>query len=97
MQMYRGKEVTQSLALEKETATWMIDRDILRTITKEGVEKVIVFVKDTGDYYVSSLALWLDKKIAKDIPVARFGECRHLGVHWMKKGTVYSTLTLQRL
>jgi hypothetical protein len=97
MQMFRGKEYSQSLALEKETATWMIDLEVLRHIAKVGVEVVVVFVKDTADYYVSPLSLWLDKKLAKDIPVARFGECRHLGIHLMSKGTVYSALTLQRL
>lgn len=97
MQMYRGKEYSQSLALEKETATWMIDKDILRTLVKRGVQKIIVFVKDTADYYVSPIELWLDPKVAKDIPVARYGDCRHLGIHLMSKGTVYSALTLQRL
>lgn len=95
--MYRGgEEFKQSDALEKETATWMIDNDVLRKIAKDGVKKIIVFVQDTGDFYASSIELWLDRKIAKDVPTPRFGECRHLGIHLMKKMTKYSALTLQR-
>jgi hypothetical protein len=95
MQMYRGKEYCQTDALQKETATWMIDKEVLRVIRKEGVAHLLFFVKDVGDLYATTLDKWFDSTIAKDTVLKGWGEVRHLGVHHMKKTTFYTAKTLR--
>lgn len=95
MQMYRGKEYSQTDAIQKRTAAWMIDKEVLRTIQKAGVEYLIFFTKDAGEFFVSSISKWFDSSIAKDEVLRAWGETRHLGVHHMAKTTIYSKGTVR--
>lgn len=98
-QMYRDGLTSQTEAMQTEKASWMIDKPVLREITKRGVQYVLIFCKDTGDLFVSPLESWLDKTKARDQLTKGFGadEVRHLGLHHMTQKTLSSHLTITRV
>lgn len=65
----------------------MIEHTALRMVEKRGLKWVIIFVVNTGEYYIASAETWRDKTKVKDMDT-RADRVRHLGVQHMSRGQV---------
>lgn len=54
-QMFKNEEKTNSEALSKHTAGWALEYDLLLKLKRQGVNVVGVYVRDTGDKYITKL------------------------------------------
>lgn len=59
--MIKSGEKTNSDALTKNVAGWAIEYDILLNLRRQGIETVGVYVKDTGDKYITDITNFLEQ------------------------------------
>lgn len=59
-ELYRGKMKTPSEAIFTEKAAWAIDDETLRTMRRDGVNVIGIWVRDTGDKYITTLDKFFD-------------------------------------
>jgi len=64
-EIFRGGELTNSDALVKHKAAWALDNDTLLDLRREGITIVGVYVKDTGDKYITHIANFFDRSKSK--------------------------------
>lgn len=86
-QIYRDGLTSISEASLQHKASWMLEHTILRLIQKKECKWIIIFVLNTGEFYVSKADSWQDKTIVKDSDT-RLDRVRHYPLHLMKKGQV---------
>jgi hypothetical protein len=86
-QIYRDGKLTITAALTEDVASWMIEHAALRMVQKRGLEWIIIFVVNTGEYYAAPIATWLDKTKTTDLDT-RADRVRHLGIQHMTRRQV---------
>lgn len=86
-QIFRDGKYSITEAMQDDKASWMLEHTALRMIQKKELKWIIIFVLNTGEYYVASTETWLDKTKVKDVDT-RADRVRHLGVQHMKRGQV---------
>lgn len=86
-QIYRAGKTTVNEAMEERLASWMLEHTVLRMVQKKEIDWIIIFVLNTGEFYVTRTDQWLDKTITKDSDT-RIDRVRHFPVHLMKRGQV---------
>lgn len=64
-EIYRSGKKTISDAVVEGAACWAVDEDTLIRLRTEGIYMVGIWVRDTGDLYLTSLAKYLDRTRAK--------------------------------
>ncbi|CAO3459987.1 hypothetical protein [Azospirillum argentinense] len=87
--MVRAGEKTMGAALDKETAAWAIEDEILIKLRARGITTVGVEVRENGDRYLATLADFLDRAKTKGVTWSG-RQHRALPVHLMERvpGTV---------
>ncbi|BBI61768.1 hypothetical protein HSBAA_30740 [Vreelandella sulfidaeris] len=60
-EIYRAGEVRVGEAIKKGVAAWAMDDDTLSMMRAHGITVVGVFVRDTGDRYVTKIDNYFDK------------------------------------
>lgn len=59
-EIYRGGKPTISEALRQGVAAWALDNDTLWEMKHRGIKVVGIYVRDTGDIYLTSLDNFFD-------------------------------------
>lgn len=72
-EIYRSGEMRLGDAMKKGVAAWAMDDETLQIMRAHGIKVVGVFVRDTGDRYVTDLANYFDKTKIKILNYASRG------------------------
>jgi hypothetical protein len=60
-EIFRSGAKSVSEAIDEKKAYWALDENTLRSLRLEGVTYVAIFVMESGDLYLASLADFLDR------------------------------------
>lgn len=72
-EIYRSGEARLSDAMKKGVAAWAMDDETLQVMRAHGIRVVGVFVRDTGERYVTNIDSYFDKTKIKILNYAARG------------------------
>lgn len=69
--MYLGKQPTVSSAVAAGEAGWAIDTDLLRSLRRDGVSRICVFLRDNADMYITPIENYFKDGEHEQVPWSR--------------------------